>query len=76
MTLAVHREREEVAVAEALGDPERLPGDAGRRGEVPGGLVLEHPGQQEVSALGAIALGLHEPLRTPQPAAGRADLPA
>ncbi len=76
VALAVDREREEVAVAEALADANGLLCGRGCRGEVSGGLVLEHRRQEQVAALGALALVLEEPLCAAEPARRRADLAA
>ena len=71
MPLVLGGEREQVGVAEALADRGRL-GRGGDRGLVVAGrLVLEHPRQQEVALLDAVAvLALDEPpraLRTSPP---------
>ncbi len=75
VTLSVDREREEIAVAEALPYAHGLLGDGGSRGVVPCSLVLEHGGKEQVPALGALPLRLDEALGPAEPAAGRADLP-
>ena len=76
MALSVDREGEQVTVAEALTDPNGLPGDRRRCCEVSGGLVLEHRGQKQIAVLGALGLVLEEPLRASEPACRRADLAA
>jgi hypothetical protein len=73
VALSVDREREQVAVAEAPGDPNGLSRDRSSRGEVPRGLVSEHLGQEQVAVLGALGLVLEEPLRASEPAGRRAD---
>ena len=76
VALSVDREREEVSVTEALADANGLACGFGGRGEVARRLVLEHRRQEQVAALGTLALVLKEPLCTAQPARRRADLAA
>jgi hypothetical protein len=73
VALSVNREREQVAVAEALTDPYGFPRDGGCRGEIAGDLVPEHHREEQVATLGALALLLEEALRAPEPAARRSE---
>ena len=56
VALLVDREREQIAIAESLADANCLLRYGGCGGEVSGGLVLEHRRQEQVPALGAVAL--------------------
>ena len=76
VALPVDREGEQVAIPEALADTNGLARDRGSRGEVAGGLMLEHHRQEQVPALGALGLVLEQPLRAPEPARRRPDLAA
>jgi hypothetical protein len=72
VALHVHREREQIRVAEALADGRRAGG--GRRGrvELAHGVVPERERHQQVPLLDALlAMVLHQALRAPEPA-GRA----
>ena len=76
VALGVDREREEVAIAETLAELDSLSGDRRRRSEVPGRLLLEDARQEQIAALGALALGCDESLRAAEPACRGTDLAA
>ena len=70
VTLRVHCDREEVAVAEALPDRCRLTGDGRSSLEVAGRLVTEHERDEQIALLGRFpGPPVEEPLRPCEPAA-------
>ena len=75
--LAVHREREEIAIAEALADLHRSGSGRGRALEVAGRVVLEGDRHQEIAALDAV-LGhlIDQALCAAEPSRSRAHLAA
>jgi len=70
------REREQIPVAEALADANGLCRGLACGGKVARGLVLEHEREEQVAALGALALVLEDPLRAAEPAGSRTDAAA
>jgi hypothetical protein len=74
VTLLVHREREQVLVPEPRGDRGRFGRRVVRRLRIAFDDMLEHRRDDEVPALDAVrVLGLEQPLRAPEPAAGGPD---
>ena len=64
----MHRERDEIAVAEALSDLRRGGCCRGRAFEVARGVVLEGDRHQEIPALDAVLrLAFDQPLRAAEP---------
>ena len=74
VALGLDREGKQVPVAEVLGDANSLFCDRRGRGEVPGCFVAEHPRQEQISLLDALARRLDESLSPSEPSSRRADL--
>ena len=76
-SLRVQAHREEIAVAEALGDGRRLTCERGSRFEVASGFESEHGRDHQVPVLDRVPrLPVEQPLRAAQPAVGGCDHPA